>query len=146
MIGLAHSMATAWENVFTAKEKLYSMLDLETADSEDWQKSQTAVCDRIIAHADELREWVLWNRAAYDAEAAGLYPVVQAYRDGLDHDAVEPAYKKAVYKGLAIQAIESDEALNMFSGNDFNGKVAQFKKIVIKVCKRFVLFGEASAE
>lgn len=129
VIGLAHSMATAWENVFTAKEKLYSMLDLETADSEDWQKSQTAVCDRIIAHADELREWVLWNRAAYDAEAAGLYPVVQAYRDGLDHDAVEPAYKKAVYKGLAIQAIESDEALNMFSGNDFNGKVAQFKKI-----------------
>ena len=47
----------------------------------------------------------------------------------MKHDNVAPAYKKAMYKGLAIEAIEADDALNLFSGNDFNGKITQFQKI-----------------
>lgn len=47
----------------------------------------------------------------------------------MSHDSVVAGFKKAIYKGLAIEAIEADNALNLFSGNDFNGKIAQFRKI-----------------
>ena len=128
-LSLAHSMSDAWRNVFQAKDKLFSALELQAAEPENWLTTQAAACDQIIAHADELREWVLWNKAASDAENAGLSPVVQAYQAGLDHELVKPAFRKAVFKGLAVQAIEADEALNTFSGYDFNSKVEQFRKI-----------------
>ena len=126
-IALAHGLTEARLSAGQARERLYSLLDIEYG--EDALSAQTELCDRIIAHGDELREWVLWNKAAGDAEAAGLGPVTGAYRKGLPHDGVKPAFQKAVYKGLAIQAIEADPALNLFSGKDFNGKVAQFGKI-----------------
>ena len=128
-IGLAHNLSDTWGNVFQARSSLFSALELEAGERENWISTQTATCDLVSAHADELREWVLWNKAAADAEEAGLDPVVQAYRNGLDHEMVKPAFKKALTRGLSIMTIEADDALNMFSGADFNSKVEQFRKI-----------------
>ena len=125
----AGSFITAWNKMLRKKKDFYSLLELRSKEDTEWIANEQSRCDRITANADQLREWVLWNKTASDAEAAGLAPVVKAYVAGLDHDSVVPAFKKAIYKGLAIEAIESNDALNLFSGNDFNGKIAQFRKI-----------------
>ena len=128
-IQLAHKLSDAWSTMFPTKGKLLTLLEIKEDENADWLTSQNALCDCVSVHAHNLREWVLWNRVCDDAEKAGLNPVVNAYKEGLEHDMVVPAYKKALYKGLAIEAIESDAALNEFTGIDFNEKIAQFKKI-----------------
>ncbi len=126
---LAHRLSDAWSAMFQAKRKLLTLLEIKADNSTNWIASQNELCNCISSHAQYLREWVLWNRVCDDAEKAGLYPVVKAYREGLEHDMVVPAYKKAIYKGLAVEAIESDKALNEFTGTDFNEKIAQFRRL-----------------
>ena len=125
----ACGLREAWSGVEGARESLYALLELAPEAEEHWLPSQEALCGRIMDHADALREWVLWNKAAREAEDAGLGPIVKAYREGLAHDAVKPACRKAIYKGLSVLAIEADQTLNLFSGKDFNGKIEQFGKI-----------------
>ena len=125
----ADETVTAWKDMLAAKEELYKLLELESDSGENWIQDETQICDHIIENEDNLREWILWNNAADDAVNNGLLPVVSAYRNGLDHDKVIPAFRKAVYKELAIKAIDGDDALNLFSGNSFNEKIAQFRKI-----------------
>lgn len=90
---------------------------------------EQALCEQISRHTDQLREWVLWNSAAAEAEEAGLVDVVHAYRAGLEHERVLPAYRKALLRGLITQAIESEECLNRFSGYAFNDTIAQFRRL-----------------
>ena len=125
----AKSFLNVWNVMLQKKSVFYGLLDLQTKEDNEWIDTEKNLCNRISCNADQLREWVLWNKASSEALIAGLDPVVISYISGLDHESVIPAYKKAVYKGLAIDAIESDDALNLFSGNDFNVKIAQFRKI-----------------
>ena len=125
----AKTFLNAWNSMLREKKAFYEQLELHTEESHEWISAEKRLCDRIYGNVDQLREWVLWNKTSLEANAAGLGNVVTAYASGLDHDAVVPAYRKAICKGLAVEAIESDETLNLFSGNDFNGKIAQFRKI-----------------
>lgn len=128
-IAQANKFLTAWSDMLRAKEEFYSLLEIQTAEGDNWIACEEKTCTKISANADRLREWILWKKIAGEACDAGLEPVVKAYGNGMEHDKVAPAYKKAMYKGLAIEAIEADDALNLFSGNDFNSKIAQFRKI-----------------
>ena len=128
-INLARKEVSSWKELFAAKGKLYSLLDLGANGRDHWLQTQFELCDRICANQDKLREWVSWNKAAEDAKMAGLGPVVHAYMNGLEHEEVIPAYKKTVFRALAMNTIRSDEALNSFSGNDFNEMIDQFRKI-----------------
>lgn len=126
---LAKEYYSSWGNMLDAKEELYSLLELTSDSGEDWIQDEMRICDRVLENEDALRAWILWNKAADDAIESGLLPVVSAYRNGLESDLVIPAFRKAVYKELAIKAIDSDDALNLFSGNSFNEKIAQFRKV-----------------
>ena len=72
---------------------------------------------------------MLWNNAAAEARGAGLGPAVDAYEGGMEHDDLIPAFRKTMYRGLAAEAIDGEEALNAFTGSDFNGKIAQFGRL-----------------
>lgn len=126
---VARDYLAAWDRVRQNCAGFDTLLEVQEQREGDWIALRMAQCDRVAAHAEELREWVLWNRAAEDASQAGLTPVVEAYRSGLEHDLVVPACEKAVLRGLAVHAMEADEALNCFSGKDFNEKIAQFRRI-----------------
>ena len=126
---LAKEYDSVWSTMLKAKEELYTLLDLTSDSGDNWIHDEEEICEHILANEEALRAWVLWNKAADDATEAGLLPIVTAYRNGLDNDMVIPAFRKAVYKELAIKAIDSDEALNLFSGNSFNEKIAQFRKV-----------------
>lgn len=129
VLKLAHHLSDAWTALFPVKRKWDNLLEIHDETDQDWLTRQIGICDDVSANNQNLREWVLWNNTCDEAEKAGLTPVVNAYKNGADHDSIVPAYRKAMYKGLAVQAIESDDALNMFSGVDFNEKISQFKKI-----------------
>jgi hypothetical protein len=125
----AKGVTSGWNKLFGIKNEIYSLLDLLSYMGDNWISEEIARCDAIIDNADNLREWVIWNKAVDVAKQAGLDPLVKAYVSGMEHDSVLPAFRKTIYKGLAIEAIDSDESLNFFSGNDFNRKIQQFEKI-----------------
>lgn len=119
----------AWQAVLTAKAGLDQMLELSDAEGDaDWVIGQRNLCQSISAHTDELKEWIAWNRAASEAQELGLEPVVEAYRKGVSHEQIMPAYQKAMSKALAVQYIDMDPVLSAFSGAVFNEKIEQFKR------------------
>ncbi len=125
----AHELLDNWAEMLKAKDDFYSLLDISAEAKQKWIAGEIELCNHISSNTDKMREWVIWNQAADNARNAGLWPVVIAYENGLEHDDVMPAYKKTINKLLAMDAIEADETLNLFSGNDFNNKIAQFRKI-----------------
>lgn len=119
----------AWQAVLAAKARLDQMLELSDAEEDvDWIVWQRDLCQRISVHTDELKEWVAWNRAASEAQVLGLGTVVEAYRKGVPHEQIMPAYQKALSKALAVRYIDMDPVLNTFSGAVFNEKIEQFKR------------------
>ncbi|MDR0381852.1 MAG: DUF3320 domain-containing protein [Oscillospiraceae bacterium] len=125
------SFAAAWREFRDAQARLGALLavDFDSYGVSDWMAAQGAVGADIIGHADALREWMVWNGMARDARGAGLGHVVDSYEAGLDHAAVLPSYRKALYAALIVAAVESDETLNRFSGAVFDEKIEQFKRI-----------------
>lgn len=120
----------AWQTAVSARERLNNLLTL--VDSENKAPridSEQELCRTLTAHADKLKEWITWNAAAAKAQELGLEPVVEAYRTGLPHEQVRPAYLKAMAKGLAVRYIDEEPVLGTFSGAMFNEKIAQFKRI-----------------
>ena len=84
------------------------------------------MCQGILKHIDEIKEWTLWNHTASEAESDGLSTVVEAYRKGMDHDEIMGAYRKSISKGLAAKAIDASQTLNNFAGKVFTDKVERF--------------------
>lgn len=120
----------AWQQYEAAKEHLYTLLALSAdTDTADHIAQQTALCAQLEENANVLKDWISWNGIAEEAAALGLGNLVDAYRGGLEHKHLLPAYRKAVYKGLAMTAIDADAALSRFSGAVFNEKIQQFKRL-----------------
>ena len=120
----------AWDAMLPAYEAFDGLLSVRISNSEpDWISAQVSACGAAVSHADELKEWITWNDIAADALDAGLAPVVLAYENGMAHEDVEPAFRKAVFRALTMQAIDAEPILNRFSGAVFNEKIAQFRKL-----------------
>jgi len=118
-----------WEKAESAYDELNRLLHLKDTPDENWLRAELALCDSLRENLEGLKDWLVWNDLAQQAEEAGLSSVTDAYRQGMEHKAVLPAYQKAIYKALAMAAITDSPALNTFSGIVFNEKVTQFKKI-----------------
>ena len=84
------------------------------------------MCQNLLKHLEEIKEWVLWNVEADKTLEVGLSNVVEAYQKGLDHDEVMGAYQKIISKGLVAIAIDASQTLNNFSGKVFDKKVERF--------------------
>ena len=120
----------AWTTAQQARQTFLTTLQIDptTADKEQLD-DQLQLLDSLTAHAEELKEWILWSALAEEAKAIGLSNVVDAYEGGMAHEKILPAYEKACYQALAILAIEADPVLDTFSGALFNEKIAQFKRL-----------------
>ena len=94
-----------------------------------WLENQRSLCQTILEHADEMKEWIAFVGAAEEVNAAGLQSVVESYRNGTPHEDLYGAYKKAVLQGLIGDAIDDSETLNQFSGTVFNKKLEQYKQM-----------------
>lgn len=95
----------------------------------DFAQGLGGLCAALRENAGQLREWTAWQAACRDAGAAGLSPVVEAYRAGTDHDSLLPMTEKALYQSLASAAIDESQVLSTFSGAVFNETVEQFRQV-----------------
>ncbi|MBQ7094516.1 MAG: DUF4011 domain-containing protein, partial [Clostridia bacterium] len=119
----------SWNNMLPAQESLYKLLAICENKAENWGETELKMCSDIRANSDDLKEWITWNGIKAEALDDDLATVVAGYENGLDHDKVLPAYKKAVFMLLASTAIEADADLNNFSGAVFAEKISQFKRL-----------------
>ena len=122
------NLCGSWEQFTAARDALYDLLHLaDDPQAADVLAREAALCRSITENTNALKDWIAWNAAAEAASQQGLGSVVDAYRGGLAHDGVYPAYRKAVSQALAIDAIDRSDALRSFSGTVFNEKIRQFK-------------------
>lgn len=125
-----NTLLHAWEQYSAAKAALYDLLALsDDTEAADYPAQQLALCDSIEANADALKDWIAWNAIAEEAANLGLGNVVDAYRSGMTHEQLLPAYRKGIYKALSMAAIDADPALSRFSGAVFNEKIQQLQRL-----------------
>ena len=111
-------------------DKFASTVALREEEAEDnWVDSQLDLCDQIRRHRDDIKDWVVFNAAAKEAEDAGLGGIVEMYKAGMPHEEILPLYRKSMLRSLIGIVIDENDALNTFSGSVFNEKVAQFKRL-----------------
>ena len=122
-------LSAAWSCFNAAKAPLYALLSLTESQSGDHLESEEAMCRSISDNAQSIKDWIAWNSIAAEAITTGLENVVDAYRSGMSHEDILPAYRKAMYKALIMEAIDSDPTLSSFSGAVFNEKIRQFKRL-----------------
>lgn len=112
-----------------AKNAFDNLLGVVQGAKENWLEGQLALCQNILGHADELKEWIAYVGAAVEAKELGLSNVVNSYEFGAEHDDVLRSYKKALLYGLISHAIDGSGTLNQFSGAVFNKKIEQYKRM-----------------
>lgn len=112
-----------------AKTNFDTLLGVVQITEENWLDGQAALCHSIDAHKDELKEWIAYVSAAEEAKAMGLHNVVTSYENGTGHDAIFPAYKKALLRGLIDHTIDESEALCLFTGVVFDKKIEQYQRM-----------------
>ncbi|MBE6924072.1 MAG: DUF3320 domain-containing protein [Ruminococcaceae bacterium] len=124
------AMNQAWAGAEQARAAFLTALQISpSAANPERLDDQLALLDEITAHADQLKEWILWSALADEARALDLGSIVDAYMNGMGHEQILPAYEKACYQSLAMLAIEAAPVLNTFSGAQFNEKIEQFKRL-----------------
>lgn len=111
------------------KEAFDSLLGIIPGTGEDWLDDQLQLCQAVLDHADELREWIAYVGAAAEANTLGLANVTAFYASGAAHEAVLSAYRKVLLGGLISDAIDESGALNQFSGAVFNKKIEQYRRM-----------------
>ncbi|MBR2176729.1 MAG: DUF4011 domain-containing protein [Clostridia bacterium] len=119
----------AWSDFIEKRFGFYELLDINADERNVPIAEEIDFCENILNHIDEMKEWMTWNGICKEAENAGLSNVVNGLKNGLSPHDAESAYRKAAAKILAIRAIDSEPALNRFSGALFNEKIEQFSQL-----------------
>ena len=112
-----------------AKLTLDQLISPVSVPTDNWHQSQKDLCNAVLTHINQLKEWIAYCACAKEANDLGLGNVVDAYVSGMDHDALYPAFRKAVLMGLIREAIDDSDTLNGFSGAVFNQKIEQYKRM-----------------
>lgn len=112
-----------------AKAKFDQLLNIRQKKEENWLPGQKKLCQSILDHNYQLKEWIAYVSTSEEARTMGLSNVVDAYNAGTDHDALFPAYKKVLLHGLISHTIDDSNTLHQFSGAVFNEKIAQYKRM-----------------
>lgn len=124
-----NQFVAAWEGFTQAQKELYDLLDIQSLSDAEYLQNELALCARLDMGRDSLKDYIAFNAAAQQAKDAGLDAVVDAYRDGLAHEDLLGAYRKAIAKAMAIERIDASEDLSMFSGVVFNEKIHQLQRL-----------------
>ncbi len=124
------ALKSAWNQFTQAQERVTGLLDLGGPQSQEgYLAGLRAQIENITSHASSLKDWMAWNDVAANALDLGLDNLVAAYRDGMAHEDVVPAFHKALARELASRAIDAEPCLGRFSGPVFNETVRQFKRL-----------------
>ena len=125
----ARDYRAAWASYGEESARLDALLAVAPYDGPGWFAAEREQLDCLVRRTELLRDWIAWNNAAAEAEDLGLGAAVDAYREGMPHEDVSPAWRKAVSQLLAIRAIDASPALSQFSGAVFNEKLRQFREL-----------------
>ncbi|MBR5479103.1 MAG: DUF3320 domain-containing protein, partial [Clostridia bacterium] len=112
-----------------AKNAFYTLLSIIPRTDDNWIDAELTLCNNILEHADELKEWIAYSDTADTARKMNLGNVVDAYESGVDPDTASRSYRKALLQGLISIAIDENSTLNQFSGAVFNKKIEQYKRM-----------------
>lgn len=97
--------------------------------NDDWMNSREKLCDMLINNASDIKDWIIFRQFEDVCRKQGLGVICDAYESGLPNDQVMNVYLRSIYKAIIISVIESEPVLNSFTGNGFNEKITQFKKL-----------------
>lgn len=126
----ARRIRISFEN-FVEKRKAVSELLVLSVDYNDgnWYERQMEICDNLITHADSIKDWIVYRQFDESCRKEGLSVVCDAYEQGLPHEDVMNVYLRSIYKAIILSVIEAEPVLNGFTGNEFNERIVQFKKL-----------------
>ncbi len=126
----AKALYEAWQQYQAARDAFAALAGTPgNRSGRPWLQGQLEMLDALDTHSEDLRDWFAWNTAAKEAEEAGLHSVVDAYRTGMAHEDIFPAYQKCIAQSVANAAIDREPALNTFSGSVFLDKVRRFNEL-----------------
>ncbi|HEY8443599.1 MAG TPA: DUF4011 domain-containing protein [Clostridia bacterium] len=125
------SLKTDYERFKTAKDELDRLLKV------DFQKIQNKGqwwLDALNAKAvrwsmDGLKERCAYNQLRAKLINMGLKPLTDAYDNGLDHETLIPAFRKAMLKAIIEHIVSNDADLCKFTGRLFEEKIRRFKDL-----------------
>ena len=120
------ALGTEMDAFEEARTRFTELVCLIPGKCHNWLEDQREVCSRILEHGSEMKEWIAYMGAAEDVRELGLSNVAQCYQDGVGHAHILPAYRKAVFRGLILDAIADNDTLDHFSGAVFNKKIEQY--------------------
>ena len=101
----------------------------------DWFGQERNMCRSMIDHAEQIRDWIMFNNAAGYVEDAGLASLVDLYRNGLDHKEVRRVFMRSVLHAWIRYVIRTDEELNHFSGVLREEQIAGYQRQTLQYRK-----------
>jgi hypothetical protein len=130
-VAIPKNIKTDYEQFKSAKAELDKLLKI------DFDKIQNAGewwPDALNSKAlnwsmDSLKERCAYNQLRAELINLGLKPLTDAYDDGLDHEMLIPAFRKAMLKAIIEQIVSSDADLCKFTGRLFEEKIRRFKDL-----------------
>lgn len=126
----AKDLDLAYSAFVNAENGLNELLALKAKDdTEDWLGGKRALIRVLDEHSDELRDWISYCEVRSECVNAGLGDVCKFYEEGLAHDELIPVFLKSVYKQLIWDFIEEEPVLNEFTGNSFNERIKEYKRL-----------------
>ncbi len=126
---LLRNLIESRKKLVSVQDQLFADLGISPYEGEQWLAHQSELCQLLLTHRNELRNWIYFNQAARDVADCGIPQLVAAYRHGMAHEDLWPAYRKALCQSLASTHIDNDPALYDFSGAVFNEKIKQLKRM-----------------
>ncbi len=112
------------ENVLANRFHL-DMRDFEA----DWMENRMKLCENLLKHSDDLKDWIVYRKARNECENLGLNVVCEAYENGVEEEKIPGIYLRSIYRAIILSVIENEPVLNGFTGTAFNAQIARFKKI-----------------
>ena len=125
----ATEFQNAFEGLKKADRELDELLEMQPYNpTDDWLDAKVERYEEIERGTSGLRNWINYRAVEKKCLELGLEKVCEAYRGGMDHDELLPAFLKALYKALIWRAIENAPAADKFTGISFNEKIREFKE------------------
>jgi len=127
---LAKKIADARRTMLEKEQVIKDLLKLNLKDNEtDWIGGKKELIKLLDEHFNELRDWITYRGVKAECESNGLQDICRMYEEGLDHEELIPVFYKSVYKSLIWAIIEEEPVLNKFTGNSFNEKIKEYKRM-----------------
>ncbi len=129
-IGNARKLKEAHNTLDINEKSVIKLLNLSFENEDgDWLANKEALCERLISNSSIIKDWIIFKQFDDLCRKSGLGIVCDAYAKGLSHEHVINVYLRSIYKAIILSVIETEPALNSFTGNGFNEKIVQFKKL-----------------